>query len=343
MSLLDRSLTRRRAVTGVAALAAAFAVHGVADRARAQASAVPPFEALPALPDAPEREGGALRVAATTTIVADLVRQIGGARVDVATIMPPNADPHDFEPAPKDIAAVEDVALVFAIGLELDVATTDLIMGAARNAELVTVTDGIETLELGEDAHADEDEDAHDDHDGDPHVWFDPTRTMVMADRIASALTAIDPDGADDYATRLAAYRANLDALDVAIAERVALVPEDRRKLITNHDAIGYYAARYGLEIVGTVIPGLDTRSEPSAKEIAALIDLIEAEGVRVIFAENTVSAGLAEELAAQAGITVVDTLYTDSLGAEGSGVETYIAMMEWNTIAIVDALLAAG
>lgn len=353
MTITNFGGTRREMMRfGLATLLGAAAVGriGGAPAASAQDGA-PAFPALPELPAAAERAGGPLQVAATTTIVADLVAQIGGGRVQVVTIMPPNADPHDFEPAPQDLAAVEGAAIVFAIGLGFDAATTDLIAGAAPDATLVFLSDGVEAHDAehahGAEAEAEEEGDDHDHDDDhgavDPHIWFDPTLVVTMVATVGTALMAADPEGAPDYLARLTAYQANLATLDQEIAARVALVPAEQRKLITNHDAIAYYAERYGLEIVGTVIPGLDTRSEPSAKEIADLIETIEAGGVRVIFAENTVGAGLAEELAAQAGIEMVDTLYTDSLGVAGSGAETYIAMMQMNTLTIVDALLAAG
>jgi zinc/manganese transport system substrate-binding protein/manganese/iron transport system substrate-binding protein len=333
--------TRRGFIAGASALAAVM----LAGRASAQSTpvGVPPFPAIQPLPEVTVPEAGPIRVTATTNIIADLVVQIGGARVDVATILPANADPHEYEPAPDDIAKVEDAKAVFVHGLGLDQWIEDIIDNAGGSVNVVTVTDGIATVNRSEgEDHDDESDDDDHDHETDPHVWFDPTKTAQMAANIANGLTAADPDGSGDYASRLSAYQQVLADLDTQIQERIALIPEDRRKIVTNHDALGYYADRYGLTIVGTVIPSLDTQAEPSAKEVADLLDTIKAQGVTVIFAENTVSPTLAQQLAGDAGITVVDTLYSDSLGDADSGAATYIEMMQSDTIKIVDALIGA-
>jgi ABC-type Zn uptake system ZnuABC Zn-binding protein ZnuA len=268
-------------------------------------------------------------VVATTPIIADLVRQIGGERVDVKSLLPQNADPHDFEPAPADLVMVEEANAVFVHGLQLDAWAEDLIDNSGTDAKVFVSTVGVETLASDEEEFA----------EGDPHVWFDPTRVTTMVANIAAGLTSVDPDGKPSFEARLAAYQAALDRLDAAIQEWIALIPEEHRKIVTNHDSLRYYAERYRLTIVGTVIPGMDTRSEPSAKDVAALVDVIEAEGVRAIFAENTVNPSLAQELASQSGITVVDNLYTDSLGDAESGADTYIGLMQTDTRIIVEAL----
>jgi ABC-type Zn uptake system ZnuABC Zn-binding protein ZnuA len=194
---------------------------------------------------------------------------------------------------------------------------------------VIVATDGIETIGSNEEGFS----------HGDPHVWFDPMRVKIMVANIQAALASIDPGGSALYADRLDAYNASLDQLDRAIQERIALIPQDRRVLVTNHDALEYYADRYGLTIVGTIIPGLDSRTEPSAKEVSRLIDQIEQAGVTVIFAENTVSPALADSLASDAGIRVAPELYTDSLGDSGSGADTYIGLMETDTSIIVENL----
>lgn len=293
------------------------------------AGAGAPFLQIDPLPEGDPRADGPLTVAATTGIVADLVRQVGGQRVAVVTILPANADPHDFEPAPEDVVAIADADVVVTYGLRLDEWSGDLVASSGTDGRVVIVTDGVQTLSSDEEEF----------EEGDPHAWFDPTRVQIMVDNIAADLSEIDPDGADTYRARADAYKGHLAALDAAIQERVALIPPERRKLVTNHDALGYFADRYGFVVVGTVIPSLDTRAEASARDVAALVDLIEREGVPAIFAENTTSPGLAEELAAQAGVQIVDNLYTDSLGEPGSGAETYLGLMQTDTMLIVDAL----
>jgi len=304
--------------------------------ARAQEITVPPFASPVALPAIAGRSDGPLEVITSTSILADLVRQIGGDRVDVTSILPANADPHDFEPSPDDVIAIEDADLIVLHGLQLDTWANDLIEAAQSDAPVAFATAGIETIG-GDDDHED-----HEYSEGDPHVWFDPMRAKQMVANIRDALTAADSEGADGYRQRYDAYAAQLDDLDAEIAARIALIPEDRRVLITNHDALAYFAVRYGLTIVGTVIPGLDSRTEPSAKEIAALIEMIQDSGVTVIFAENTVDPALAESLASDAGIRVAPDLFTDSLGDEDSGADTYIGLMQTDTIIIVENLRSA-
>ncbi len=331
--------SRRTLLAGTPALLLASRAGGVG--AQSDSAVFPEFPPLASLPEIPERAEGPLKVMATTGIIGDMVSQIGGSRLDAQTILPANADPHEFEPAPQDIAKVSGAAVIFVHGLELDSWSEAIIENSDGGFTVVTVTDGIEAVERnGGEEHEHEHEGDDHDHHLDPHVWFDPAKAAQMAANIAAGLTAADPEGTDAYAARLAAYQQQLSELDQQIAERVALIPEENRKIITNHEALGYYADRYGLVIVGTVIPGLSAGSEPSAKEIADLLETIEREGVKAIFAENTVSSGLAEELAAQAGINVVDTLYTDSLGEPSSGAETYIGLMQFDTRAIVEALM---
>lgn len=302
------------------------------------ATQFPPFSTPAALPDAPAPDGGALKVVASTNIIGDLVHQIGGDRVEVTTILPANADPHDFEPSPKDVATLEGAKVVFVHGLGLDAWTQNIIDNSGGDFSVVTVTDGIETVNRHEDDHHDEADDHG--HDVDPHVWFDPTKTAQMAANIAAGLSAADPDGTDAYNARLAAYQQNLATLDQEIAARIALIPADQRNMVTNHDALGYFADRYGLNIVGTVIPGVSPGVEPSAQEVADLLQVMKDQNVSVIFAENTVSPKLAQQLASEAGISVVDTLYSDSLGDPGSGADTYIGLMQTDTQIIVTALL---
>jgi ABC-type Zn uptake system ZnuABC Zn-binding protein ZnuA len=329
-----RPLLSRRALLLGAPAAVMLAKTGRVSAQSTPGSGFTPFPPLDPLPEIAERTDGPLKVMATTGIIGDLITQIGGVRTNVQTILPANADPHEFEPAPQDIAKVEGAAVIFEHGLGLDSWSESIIDNADGGFTVVTVTDGIATTERdGNGGH---------DHGADPHVWFDPAKTAQMAANIAAGLTSADPEGTDGYATRIAAYQQQLTMLDQQIAERIALIPEANRKIVTNHEALGYYADRYGLIIVGTVIPGLAANSEPSAGEIAELLEIIERGGVKVIFAENTVSPGLAEELAAQAGISVVDTLYTDALGEPGSGADTYIGLMQFDTQAIVEALISA-
>lgn len=316
----------RRGLLAALALAPAIARF---HPARAQeATPVPDAPALEPLPDAPARPDRPLKLVATTPILADIAGQVGGARVDAASLLPANVDAHDFEPAPADIVKLEEADLVIEHGLELDIWAAALVKSAG-NDQVVVATDGVSLLPSTEDAFS----------AGDPHVWFDPTNVMVMAANIAAALAEIDPDGQAAYDARRDAYARNLDALDQWIAAQIATIPPERRKLVTNHDAFGYYVHRYGLTFIGSVIPSIDSRAEPSAKETAALIERIKQEQVPAIFTESTINPKLEEALAQQAGVAVVPNLYSDNLGEPGSGADTYIGMMVTDTLLIVNAL----
>lgn len=327
---MHQSIDRRAFLAGLSGLGFALALRPFRSDAQ-DGTPFPPFASPASLPSIAERTDGPLKVVASTTILADLARQIGGERVEVTSLLPPNADPHDYEPSPDDVITIEDADLVILHGLQLDTWVDPLVEAAQTDAPVIVATKGIETIGSDEEGFS----------DGDPHVWFDPMRVKTMVANIEQGLASVDGDGADLYQQRLDAYDAVLDRLDKEIQARVALIPEARRVLVTNHDALEYYAARYGLTIVGTVIPGLDSRTEPSAKEISELIDQIKATGVTVIFAENTVSPALADSLASDAGIRVAPELFTDSLGDMGSGADTYIGLMETDTQIIVENLRA--
>lgn len=325
---MHQSIDRRAFLSGAAALSVALGFRPFGSSAQ-DGTPFPPFASASPLPSIEARAEGPLKVVTSTTILADLARQIGGERADVTSLLPPNADPHDYEPSPDDVIAIEDADLVILHGLQLDTWVDPLVEAAQTSAPVIIATDGIETI-------GSEEEDFS---QGDPHVWFDPMRTKTMTANIQKALASVDAGGADLYQQRLDAYDASLDQLDQAIQQRIDLIPEERRVMVTNHDALEYYANRYGLKIVGTVIPGLDSRTEPSAKEIANLIEEIKKSGVTVIFAENTVSPALAESLANDAGIRVAPELFTDSLGDKDSGADTYIGLMETDTRIIVENL----
>jgi zinc/manganese transport system substrate-binding protein/manganese/iron transport system substrate-binding protein len=316
-----------RLVAGLA-IAVGLALLGVAPTITSAQEATP-SPVLTPLPEMPAPAGEPLRVVTTTTLLADLVRQIGGGRVDVESLLTAGADPHDFEPEPKQIVAVEEADLVVVHGLGLDHWAEELIETAGTDAPVLTATAGVQTIASTEDGFG----------EGDPHVWHDPRNMQIMTANVASALARIDPDPASGYAARADAYRAQLEALDGWIAERIATIPPERRRVVTSHASLGYYLQRYGLAFVGAVIPSLDTRAEPSARDLAALIERIEAEDVPAIFAEVSIDPQLEEEIAAQANVAIVTNLYADSLGEPGSGADTYIGMMVHNTNLIVAAL----
>jgi ABC-type Zn uptake system ZnuABC Zn-binding protein ZnuA len=292
--------------------------------------------------DASSDSSARLRVVATTVQIEALAREVGGELIDLHGIVPAGADAHEFEPTASDLAAIEDADVILRHGIELDEWLDDT-LSAGRDAAVSVVTSGI-SLQRGEAEHHgdEEDEDGHDDGDedaADPHVWLDPDNAKIMVRSIAAALAAADPANRETYDANSTAYQATLDETRGQVQAIIDEIPAANRKLVTNHDAFGYFARAFGLDVVGAVIPSISTEAEPSAAETAALLDTIEAEGVKAIFAESSVNPDLARTLASDAGIAIVDDLYGDSLGEAGSGAETVHGMLLFNARKIAEAL----
>lgn len=292
-----------------------------------------------------------LTVAATTTIWGDVVSQIVGDDATVEVLIPAGADAHDYQPTPQEVAVVQEADLVVANGLGLEEGLGDILTGAvADGVELIEVAPELEPLEFGHESHEEHDDHADDegteeeagegghDHDLDPHVWFDPLRVAAAADLIAARLAEIEPSV--DWQARADEYRATLEDLDMEITDLLSSVPESERKLVTNHEALGYYADRYGFAVIGVVIPGGSTLGDPSSAEMAALVEEIEHEGVDTIFAETVSPTRLADAVAAEVGSDVeVVELYTESLGEPGSSAENLVGMLTVDTERIASAL----
>lgn len=273
-------------------------------------------------------DGDSIQVVATTSQIAALTKEIAGERASISTLIRPGVDAHDFEPSVDDVQRLGQADLILRNGIGLDDFLDGVIEGADSTAPVVTVTDGIE-LAAGESGQG----------DFDPHVWQDPLNVKVMVDRITDALAEADPESAEVFRENAAAYQEVLDETDAEIRALIEEVPAEDRKMVTNHDAFGYFIRRYGLEYVGAVIPSISTQAEPSAQQIAELADLIKAEGVKAIFAENSIDPAVAEQLAADTGVTIVDDLYSDSLGEPGSGADTVHGMLLTNARKIAEAL----
>jgi len=274
--------------------------------------------------------GDKLPVLATTSIVADVVRQVGGDYVQVTTLLPLGADPHTFEPRPQDAAAIADATLVFANGAGLEEFLQPLLESAGATDKLVEVSQGIELLPLtGEEAHHDA---------GDPHTWMDPNNVMVWTENIAAALSAADPAHADAYRANAAAYQEQLRALDEWIRAQVAPIPVEQRLFVADHATWGYFAEAYGFRQVGTITGSFSTGASSSAQELAALEDEIRSFGVRVILVGSDVNPSLAEQIAADTGARLV-RVYHGSLTPADGPAATYLDFMRYNVTAIVDAL----
>lgn len=284
-----------------------------------------------------------LAVVATTPEVADFVRNVGGADVQVTQIIKPNVDPHDYEPTPADIQAIGAAKIVVKNGVGLEEWLDRTIEAAGFRG---TVVDSSQGVTLREGGHHHEEDEEHAGEEGeeehDPHIWHDPRNAAIMVTNIEKGLAAADPARTDTFAKNLATYRAEIDKLDAANEAAFAGLPATDRKLVTNHDAFGYYVDRYKLEFVGSVIPSLDTSAELSAKQLSDLVAKIKATGTKAIFTESSLPPKSAEAIAQQAGVKVVggeDALFGDSLGAPGTPEGTYLGAEKHNTEVIVAAL----
>lgn len=269
---------------------------------------------------------------AVETFLTDIAQNVAGERLTVEALLPIGAEPHGYEPTPRDIARVAESDLLIVNGAGLEGFLEALLRDAGGHVQIVEASAGVSgrTPQAGE---------APFEGRPDPHFWLDPLRVVRYVENIRDALIRIDPEGAEEYTRNAEAYMARLQALDRWIREQVAAIPPERRLLVTNHESLGYFAERYGFRIVGTVLPGLSDEVSPSAQEVARLVEAIRAAGVRAIFLETGASPVLAQQVASEAGVTVVTELYTHSLSAPDGPAPTYIEMMRYNVRVIVQAL----
>ena len=275
--------------------------------------------------------GRALNVVATTTQVQDFTRNVGGDRINLAGILKPNVDAHDFEPSPADIDAVAKADVLVKNGVGLEQWLDDVVRSAGFQGTVVDASRGV-AIRPGDGAERQK--------EGDPHIWQDPRNAKVMATNIAQGLAAAEPAAAGVFKANLDAYTARLDALDAKVAAEINGL--SNKKLVTNHDAFSYYIDRYGLEFVGSVIPSFDTSAELSGREIQGLVATIKAAKVKAIFAESSLPPKTAATVAKEAGVRIVEgdgSLYGDALGPAGSDGDTYLKSIEHNTKTIVSAL----
>jgi len=280
---------------------------------------------------------GRLKVVATVAPVGALAAEVGGDHIELRTLVSAGADPHSYEISSKDRRALSDADVILRNGLGLDRFLDSAL--ADDSEKVVTVTAGVRLRVPNEDSDNHTEDDGHDHGDVDPHVWQDVDNAKVMVANIAAALAEADPDHAADYRANADAYAARLDEVDAEVRDLIASIPAENRKVVVNHDAFGYFTDRYGLEVVGTVIPGLSSTAEPSAREIAELQETIRREGVKAIFAEQAIEPRVARRIAEDTGVRIVDDLYGDSLGPEGSGAETVDGMLLTNARKFAEAL----
>ncbi len=279
----------------------------------------------------PQVDDGRLAVVATYSILGEWVQEVGGPRVKVVTLVGPGGDAHTYQPVPQDSVSLKRASVVFENGLDFEGWLDKLFESSGSAARRVAVTQGIDAqriVTLGEIEELD------------PHVWHDPILAISMVQAIADALAETDPANADEYRTRADDYIGELRRLDAWIREQTVRVPESRRVLVTTHDTFGYFADRYGFEVLSVMGSVSSEAADPSAAEVAAVVQQIRARQVPAVFAENILSPRLTEQIAREAGVQLVGTLYTDALGAADSPGASYLSMMRFNVQTIVEAML---
>jgi zinc/manganese transport system substrate-binding protein len=271
----------------------------------------------------PARGQARLDVVASFSILGDFTRAVGGDRVAVTTLVGANSDVHVYTPSPADAKKVSDAKLVIINGLGLEGWLPRLVQSSGGKAGMVTATNGIAPRKLGSDA--------------DPHAWQSVANAKLYVGNIRDGLSSADPAGAATYRANAQAYLTKLDALDREVRDAVSQIPQARRKVISTHDAFGYFAAAYGIAFIAP--QGVSTESEASARDIAAIITQIRTGKIPAVFLENISDPRLMRRIAAETGARVGGTLYSDSLTAENGDAPTYIDMVRHNIKALTSAL----
>ncbi|ATU95162.1 zinc ABC transporter substrate-binding protein AztC [Phyllobacterium zundukense] len=302
-----------------------------------------------------------LKVVASFSIIADFAKNVGGDRIDITTLVGPNGDAHVYEPKPADAAAVGAADVVLVNGLQFEGFLQRLVEASGIKAPVVELTKGGEVLKSAEEEHHHDDdktaegeqkheageeghEQAHEGHhhhgEFDPHAWQSVHNAEIYVKNIADTFCAADAAGCDTYKANAEAYGEKLDALEAEIKASVAEIPEDKRVVITSHDAFGYFEHEYGLKFLAP--EGVSTESEASAADVAALIKQVKEDKASAIFLENITNPRLIEQIASETGIKVGGTLYSDALSDESGTAATYIDMMKHNLSTIKGAILGS-
>ena len=268
--------------------------------------------------------GAAPDVLTTTTILADVARNVAGDRLTVGSLLPAGTDPHSYQPVPQDATMVERTKVLVVHGADFEGFLQPLLNTAGREENVIEASKGARLLS--------------DEEGNDPHLWLDPNNVIVYVDNIREGLTQFDPDGADVYEANASAYIDHLTELDAWINGQIAQIEPKRRVLVTNHDAFGYFAEHYGFIVVGAVIPGYSSDSAPSAQQMAELIEQIKLYEAPAIFLDASDNPDLAKQIAAETGVKVISDLHLESL-TQGMPAGTYIDMMRDNVTKIVQAL----
>ncbi|MBB6167811.1 metal ABC transporter substrate-binding protein [Chelatococcus composti] len=295
--------------------------------------------ALPLIPAASaQQEAAKVKVVATFSILGDFVRQVGGDRIDLTVLVGRNGDTHVYSPSPADARSLAEAKVIFVNGLRFEGWIDRLVEASGTSATVVEAAAKVKPLEMDDDHGHHDDDHNHHAHGGlDPHAWQDVANAKLYVAAIRDGLTTVDPAGREVYATNAEAYLAKLDALEAEVKAAVAAIPPARRKVITSHDAFGYFARAYGLTFVAP--QGVSTDAEASARDVGRIIRQIKRDKIPAVFLENVTDPRLLERIARETGATIGGRLYSDALSDENGPAGTYIAMMEHNIKALSAAL----
>lgn len=280
---------------------------------------------------------GALKVASLSTVLSDIAQNVGGDKVEVEWILKPDSDPHGFQPSPSAIKAISNAKIVLASGKGIEGYLAKLEQSAGANTQFITVGESIPSLKMTEEAHGHNHGGSHD-HDGlveDPHWWHSVKNAKIATKVIRDAFMTADPANAAVYKANAIAYQSKLDDLAKWVRRQVALLPADKRKLVTSHDAFQYFARENGFTIFA--VEGLSTSGQPTSHEVADLIQIIKAQSVKAVFAESAVNPKVIREITQETGAKLGGELLADGLG--GSSASSYDAMVRSNVTTIVNAL----
>ena len=300
--------------------------------------------ALAACGDGPGAgSGDRPQVVATTTQVGAVAAEVGGDAIELTVLLEPGIEAHDFELTPEDGAALEQADLILISGAGLEDWLGDALDNIGGTEKVRDLSDGVELRTPIDTEPADEDEGEEHEEAADPHYWLSVPGARTMVGNARDALIEVAPEADPEISDRAGGLLARLDAADAEIRDMIGEIPEERRKIVTDHDALGYFIEEYGLEFIGSVFPTLDVASEPSARDIEELVAEIRANGITAIFTESAVNPRLAQAVADETAARIIDEpLYTDSLGPADSGADTLDGMLLHNARVIHDGLIGS-
>lgn len=261
------------------------------------------------------------KVLAAESFLADIAQQVAGDRIKVKGLIPIGMEPHAYEPSPRDVARIAESDLLIISGAGLEEWLKGILINIGGSDKVIEASNGLTTV------------------NGDPHFWLDPNLVLFYVDKIHDALVHLDPDGKDEYFANAAAYKHNLLELDAWIKQETEKIPPANRLLVTNHETLGYFARRYGFQVIGSVLASLSSEASPSPRELAQLSDSLRALPVRVIFLDTGSDARMAEQIAAETKGKIITGLYCESLSPAGGPAATYLEMIKHNVSVIVSAL----